>query len=192
VKLTVDGKTYTQSLNIKMDPRVKTSLAGLRQQFELESKIGDAINRDYHAVQQVHGLGDQVKALQKNGATQLATDIAAFEKKLADLEGTGGGYGAAFLSTPQGRGLARLNAGLVQLLGIVDSADVPPTTQAAKMFSDVETALDQQLATLKGILSQELPALNEKLKQAGVAPLKESAAALEEKWGSLDKATGEE
>ncbi len=192
VKLTVDGKTYTQALNIKMDPRVKTSLAGLREKFELQSKIVDGINRDYQAVQRVHGLGDQLKALQKNGATQFAAEIAALEKKLDDVESTGGGFGAAFLSSPQGRGLARLNAGLVQLLGIVDSADVPPTTQATKMFSEVETALDQQLTTLKGILSQDLPALNEKLKQAGVAPLKESAAILDEEWGSPEKAAGEE
>jgi hypothetical protein len=175
-----------------MDPRVKTSLAGLREKFELQSKIVDGINRDYQAVQRVHGLGDQLKALQKNGATQFAAEIAALEKKLDDVESTGGGFGAAFLSSPQGRGLARLNAGLVQLLGIVDSADVPPTTQATKMFSEVETALDQQLTALKGILSQDLPALNEKLKQAGVAPLKESAAILDEEWGSPEKAAGEE
>ena len=30
VKLTVDGKSYVQSLTVKMDPRVKTPAAGLR------------------------------------------------------------------------------------------------------------------------------------------------------------------
>jgi hypothetical protein len=45
---------------------------------------------------------------------------------------------------------------------------------------------------LKSILSQDVPALNEKLKPAGMAPLKESAAILEQEWGSPEKAVGEE
>jgi len=192
VKLTVDGKAYTQPLNIKMDPRVKTSVAGLREQFELETKIVDATNRDYQSIQQVHGLRDQLKALQNGNAAPLAPEILALEKKLDEVEGSGGGYGAAFLSTPQGRGLARLNAGLIQLLGMVDSADTPPTTQAVKMFSDVESVLDQQLSALQQITSKDVPALNQKLKDAGLAPLKESAAILGQEWGNPEKAAGEE
>jgi photosystem II stability/assembly factor-like uncharacterized protein len=172
VKLIVDGKAYSQPLNIIMDPRVKTSLGGLRQQFELESEITEAMHRDYQAVQQVRGLRDQLKALQKSGPAQLAAAIDELEKKLADLEGTGGGYGAAILSTPPGRGLARLNAGLTELLGIVDSADVPPTTQAVKMFGEVEAALDQQLSSFRQIVEKDVAALNAKLKQAGAAQLK--------------------
>src|SRR5262249_25568596 len=38
VKLTAAGKSYTQQLTIRMDPRVKTPIEGLRQQFDLESK----------------------------------------------------------------------------------------------------------------------------------------------------------
>jgi len=37
VKLTVDGKSYSQPLVVKMDPRIKTSLADLRKQFEMGS-----------------------------------------------------------------------------------------------------------------------------------------------------------
>ena len=172
VRLLVDGKTYSQPLEIKMDPRVKTSPDGLRRQFELETKIAEAMHRDYQAVQQVRGLRDQLKALQKNEPVQFASEIAELEKKLADLQGTGGGYGAAFLRTPQGRGLARLNAGLTELLGIADSADVPPTTQAGKMFAEVEAALDQQLTALRQITEKDVPALNAKLKQAGAVSLK--------------------
>jgi hypothetical protein len=171
VKLTVNGKTHSQPLNINMDPRVKTSLSGLRQQFDLESRVAHAMRRDYQAVQQVRGLRDQLKALQKSGPAQLTSEIAEVEKKLADMEGTGGGYGAAILSTPQGRGLTRLNAGLAELLGIVDSADVPPTTQAVKMFGEVEAALGQQLAALEQITEKDIPALNGRLKQAGAALL---------------------
>ena len=44
VKLTVDGKTYTQPLTVKMDPRVKTPLTGLQQQFRLAQRIVDLMH----------------------------------------------------------------------------------------------------------------------------------------------------
>ena len=43
VRLTVDGKTTTQPLIVKMDPRVTTSLAGLQQQFDLSKQVYDAL-----------------------------------------------------------------------------------------------------------------------------------------------------
>ena len=45
VKLTVDGKSFTQPLSVKMDPRVKTPPAGLKQQFDLAMKIVEMMSR---------------------------------------------------------------------------------------------------------------------------------------------------
>jgi photosystem II stability/assembly factor-like uncharacterized protein len=45
VVLTVGGKSYTQPLGVRMDPRVKTSPEDLRRQFELDRKIADAFTR---------------------------------------------------------------------------------------------------------------------------------------------------
>jgi hypothetical protein len=45
VKLTVDGKSFTQPLTVKMDPRVKTPTAGLRQQFDLAAKVVEMMSR---------------------------------------------------------------------------------------------------------------------------------------------------
>jgi photosystem II stability/assembly factor-like uncharacterized protein len=52
VKLTVDGKSYTQPLTLKMDPRVKTPLAGLQQQFALAQRITTLMHRTFEAAQQ--------------------------------------------------------------------------------------------------------------------------------------------
>src|SRR5437588_1165471 len=60
VKFTVAGKSYSQPLVLKMDPRVKATQDELRQQFELEMKIADAMNRSYEVVQQVRGLRKQL------------------------------------------------------------------------------------------------------------------------------------
>jgi len=38
-RLTVNGKTYTQSFDLRMDPRVKTGMAGLQQQHDLSLQM---------------------------------------------------------------------------------------------------------------------------------------------------------
>src|SRR5258708_21336188 len=40
-KLTVSGKSYTQQLVLKMDPRVRTTLPELAQQFALSKELYD-------------------------------------------------------------------------------------------------------------------------------------------------------
>src|SRR5207245_5753943 len=93
------------------------------------------------------------------------------KKKLTELEGSKGGFGAQYLSTSEGRGLARLNSALTAVLGKVDSADAAPTTQAMGMFGDVQQALEQQLSRWRGIKEQEISALNATIRQAGLSPI---------------------
>jgi hypothetical protein len=52
VKLTVKGKSYTQPLTVKMDPRVGTPLAGLQQQFALAQRIVVLMHQTFEAAQQ--------------------------------------------------------------------------------------------------------------------------------------------
>ena len=44
VRLTASGKTYTQPLTLKMDPRVKTPAQALLQQFTLSTRLADAMD----------------------------------------------------------------------------------------------------------------------------------------------------
>jgi len=193
VKLMVNGKSYAQPLVIKMDPRVKTPPDGLRQQFDLESQIADAMHRDYEAVQQARSLNQQLDKLKTRAQGQLSQAVSALEKKLAELEGHEGGYYALYLSTPEGRSLTQLNAALRELLANADSADAAPTAQLVAMFQDVQSALDQQLERWKEVKSKDIPALNLQLKQSGLPPLNlESASVLEREWRQAPKAAGDE
>jgi photosystem II stability/assembly factor-like uncharacterized protein len=171
VKLTVGGKTYTQPLSIKMDPRVKVSAEDLRAQFELETQIVNAMQRDFQALAQLRSLRSKLQEIQGKDGADLQSKIAELDKKAAELEGTTGGYGTTFLSTPAGRGLARLNAGLNSLLNAVDSADAAPTSQAVTMFNEVQHALEQQLDRWAEIQKQDIPALNQDLKRTGIAEI---------------------
>ncbi len=135
VKLTVDGKTLTQPLTVKMDPRVKTPPDGLRQQFELASKICAMMRQDYDAL-------EQVKALRKTQPPEAKQNDAA----LAALEGAAGRRFSRGPST-DAENFSRLNGELDGLLSIVEGADATPTTQA----SAAAAQLDQ---SVRGLLIQ--------------------------------------
>jgi photosystem II stability/assembly factor-like uncharacterized protein len=168
VKLNAGGKSYTQSLTLKMDPRVKTSAEDLEVQFDMEAKLADAMRRDFAALNEVKALRQKLKEAAQSGNADLQSKVAALDKKAEELEGKPGGYGAQYLSTPAGRGLARLNSALSSLLAVVDSADAAPTTQAVAMFSEVNAALDEQLKRWRDMQSADLPELNRQLRQSGV------------------------
>ena len=123
VKLTVDGKSFTQPLTLKMDPRVKTPPLGLTQQFALSKLLYD----DLLNVQ---------KTLTDVRALRGKTTGTPLDQKLAALEGggggggRGGGGGGGRGGAPEGADtLGNVSGGLNQLMGLLQGADVTPTTQ---------------------------------------------------------------
>src|SRR5207302_9840809 len=160
VKLTVDGKTYEQPLTVRMDPRIKTSDADHRKQFEMEARIVEGMNKTFEALQQVRSLRPQItdRAGKMKGA--LADSLTALDKQAAQLEGAS--QGAFFGVPPSGKqpeNLSTLNQHLGQLLAAVDSADVAPTTQASAFYVESEDSLGKVLAQWKKLRDQDVPAL---------------------------------
>src|SRR5260370_19397644 len=163
VVLTVGGKSYTQPLNIRMDPRVKTLPQDLAKQFELDRKIAGALHQDYEALQQVRSLRSQLKSLAGHGPDAKNAKPAAITKtageleaKAAAIEGEEGGYGARYLSTPEGRSLSRLNGGFKTLVSALDTADAAPTTQQLATFVAREKAPHDQLSAWGQLKSKEI------------------------------------
>jgi hypothetical protein len=159
------GGKYEKSLEVRMDPRVKTSPEDLQRQFELDRKIADALHRDYEALQQIRSLRAQVKSLAA-APDALKKAAADLEANAALIEGGEGGYGARYLSTPAGRSLSMLNSGLSSVLSALDTADAAPTTQQTAMFEELDKALAEQLSAWDQLKSKDVPALNEQLKKA--------------------------
>ncbi|HEY6945814.1 MAG TPA: hypothetical protein VI431_11795, partial [Candidatus Acidoferrum sp.] len=148
VKLTVDGKSYTQPLVVKMDSRITTSVADLRKQFEMESGSVEGMNRSYEALAQVRSVRAQLKELSaKTGKGKLADSVAALDKKAAELEGAAQ---SAFYGLPpsgkQPENLSTLNQHFSGILGVADSADAAPTTQADAVYRELRESLETLLS----------------------------------------------
>jgi len=105
------------------------------------------------------------------GHAAIAKTAAELEARAAAIEGEEAGYGAHYLSTPEGRSLARLNSGLNTLVSALDTADAAPTTQQKATFVEIEKALEEQLRVWAQLKSKDIPALNEQLRKAGLPPI---------------------
>jgi hypothetical protein len=117
VKLTANGKTYSQMLTVKMDPRVQTSSAEIERQHRLSMKLYDLLQQDFDAL----------------------TDVRAFR---ADHRNSARENEAAALE----RNLTRLNGNLGSLLSTIERADVTPTSQVVQAIEAVERELNATLA----------------------------------------------
>lgn len=111
VKLTADGHTYVQPLTVRMDPRVKTPLAGLTQQFDLAMELSQDMNRTYAALQQAKAKGEKTDALLK-----LNADLGTAYR---DIYGGmyGGGSARATPTTQQVSAVAHLHRQVIAMLG---------------------------------------------------------------------------
>ena len=161
-----------QPLEIRIDPRVKTSPEDLRRRFELDRKIAETLHRDSEALQQARGLTAQLKALlAKSPDPRIAQSIKDLQAKAGAIEGGAAGYGSRFLTTPEGRSLALLNGGLGTMLAQLDTADAAPTTQEVAMFEEVDKAINEQLVAWNQLKTKDIPELNDQLKKAGQPPI---------------------
>jgi len=172
VKLTVDGRAYTQPLTVRMDPRIKTSDADLHKQFEMEAGIVEGMNETFEALRQVRSLRPQITDRAGKAKGTLADSLTALDKQAAQLEGASQG---AFFGVPssgkQPENLSTLNQHFGQLLGVVDSADAAPTTQASAVYLELEDSLGKLLAQWKKLRDGDASALNASLKKAHIEDL---------------------
>jgi photosystem II stability/assembly factor-like uncharacterized protein len=187
IKLTVDGKTTTQPLTVKMDPRVKTPLVGLRQQFTLSKQMYDGMLDAQQALQQLRDLRAQVndriaKFAERSGSAALrqaqgipsssreeGLALQAFEAKAAALEGApaaGGGGRGATLEGPDT--FSNITGRLATLMNILQEADVTPTTQLVAAVSERRAALAKLSAQWIALTGTELTALNARLRAANL------------------------
>ena len=167
VKLAVNGKSYSQPLTVKMDPRVKTSQEGLAEQHEIAMRCYEGLNKVHDALEQVHKVRSQLKELSGRAQGPIADAIKSLDAKAASLEGPGGGPRGAGRRGGSGElSLSRVHGELLELMGVVEGADVTPTTQAVAASKEVQQKLSQALARWTELKDKDVKALNDQLSKA--------------------------
>jgi photosystem II stability/assembly factor-like uncharacterized protein len=193
VKLTLDGQSYTRPLTVKMDPRIKTPLEDLRKQRDMQLGASEGMDESYEALEQIRSVREQLKELapkaqgKAKNKSKLVESMASLDKQCAELEGA---TQRSFFGLPpsgkQPENLSTLNQHFAAMLGVADSADAAPTTQA--------TAVEQELEEQGSILRKQwsvlretgIPALNKNLRKAGLPTIDPKKPLREELGGASD------
>jgi photosystem II stability/assembly factor-like uncharacterized protein len=160
VRLVVDGKNYSAPLHVKMDPRVKTSAAGLEKKFQMETKLAALLGPTSEALLQASSLPAQLEKLSRNSDAATKESIARFQKKLSEV--LGGGPPAPQDSPT----LTLVNAQAGTLYAQVWQADEEPTSAQMQGIADTERAAADVMKRWSEIKSVDLPALNQQLRGA--------------------------
>jgi len=173
VKLTVDERSYTQPLVLKMDPRVKISAADLGKQFAMQHAAAGGMNESFEALAEVQTSRAQVKAaMEKVSSAEAKQKLADFDKKASGLEGA---VVPGFFGTPltgkQPENFSTLNQRFGRILAIADAADAAPTTQTESVATELGDLLRETSARWKEIKKTDMAALNQLLEKEKVAKI---------------------
>ena len=170
-RLTLGGKSYSQTFTVKMDPRIKTPAAAIAQEHALAVKLFDDIARDSAIVAEARALHARLTdARGRTNDASLAAAIDAFDERIAALAGGGGGGGRR---GGRGRGGAAqttftsVNGDLLAMLALLEEADEAPTPQTVAAANAARRDFDALVVRWTALRGPELDALDAKLRAAG-------------------------
>ena len=105
---------------------------------------------------------------ERAGSGAVADAITALDRKAAALEGGGGGRRGG---GDEQETLTELNGSLASVLGLLQGADVVPTTQALAAVTEVGHQLAEVGERWVEIRTRDVAQLNTHLKQANLPPV---------------------
>jgi hypothetical protein len=164
VVLIVSGKSYSQLLTVKLDPRVKASPADLAEQFEQSKKLSD----NWEALQRIDNRlkslnRELAKAKERVGENAVAAQMEVLSKKLQDIAG------------PPVRPGAPLRLDILQklenLFADMQRVDAAPAPSVRAAVAEIVAAAPSAMQRWQAVESQDLPALNRQLEAAGLKPI---------------------
>jgi photosystem II stability/assembly factor-like uncharacterized protein len=181
VRLTVEGHAVTQPLTVRMDPRVKTSVADLGRQFDLARQAYDQTLAGLKALGQIRDLQKQLQ--QRSGKSGKPAASAAYAKELDAIAGKEPADPFFYYGYKGPPNLASVAWSLRQLMGAVEAADRAPTEAQADALAKAGTAMQGLLAQWKTLEGKPLAQLNRRLRGADLQPLAVTAEApVPERW----------
>jgi hypothetical protein len=176
VRLTVDGKTYTQSVTVHNDPRVTVPLADLRAQHDLVMKVQADLRSTWEGYQQASALRDAVRSAAGSSAT---AEVDAFEASLDSIAGNPRGQGGFRRGGREAApNFVGLNGEFVGLLDAQDNADMAPTPAMLAAYHSACSDLQSTLARWRNAVTSSLNTVNAALSRSGRSPVAAPKTAL--------------
>jgi hypothetical protein len=172
VRLTVRGKSFTQPLEVKANPRLQVAQADLQKQFDLLLQIRDQVSKVDDAINQINSVKKQLDDLDKrlpkddhgksvrDAGKKLQQKIDPIQDALIQSKAKSS---QDVLNYP-----IRLNNELVALSGSISSADAVPTEQSYKVFDMLKQRSDDQVGRWDQLVKSDVAAFNTMVRQQDI------------------------
>jgi photosystem II stability/assembly factor-like uncharacterized protein len=163
-RLTANGKSYTASFTVKMDPRVNVPAASLENKFQLEMQLALLLSETSRAVLQAESLSEPLLKLSQQASGATRDSVQAFQNKLTAVLGASAGSAAPSDEAT----LTRVNGQIAVLYGQVWQVDAPPTVAQSDASAAVEHDAQDVMKRWNALETSDLPALNRALSGASL------------------------
>jgi hypothetical protein len=168
VRLTVDGKSMTQPITVKLDPRVKTPAPALAQLNTLTRGMWDGAMAARAAFAEARALSAKLESL--SGSEAAAFKAAVDSLAPAPARGRGGrGAGGRFGAPAGPPTLASISGTLMGAAMAMQGAEVAPTARQVAACTAANAQLADVMKRWSALKTTGLAGLNAKLKAAGQA-----------------------
>lgn len=151
VRLTVDGKTYTEEFEIVKDPRSPITQEEYKEQFDLLVNIGKRVTEWRSGVMDIRNMRQQLDEAYKSSTGKKDKSIVEMKNKLLRVEDQ-------LVQVKANQDLTnypvRLDTKLIRLAGFVEYGDAKPTQQHHEKYNELTKKLQEQLEKLEELKSQ--------------------------------------
>jgi hypothetical protein len=173
VKLTVDGRTSTQPLEVLKDPKIAASQADLDLSVKLQLRLRDNISAAADMVNTIEVMRKQLEDVSKAyrgdaSKAALVKQVAEMDKKLFDVESRLLEPAQMTSDDKYFQQAYRVYMNLIWLNGevgpgagdVAGGADFPPTDTSVGLVETIEKDLNAARAEYKILLERDVSAFN--------------------------------
>jgi hypothetical protein len=173
VKLTVDGRSSAQPLEVLKDPKIATSQADLDLSVRLQLRLRDNISAAADMVNTIEVMRKQLEDVTKayrNDASKAALlkQVAEMDRKLFDVEAKLLEPAQMMSDDKYFQQAYRIYMNLIWLNGEVGpgagdvsgGADFPPTDTSIGLMEGIEKELNAARSEYRSVLDRDVPAFN--------------------------------
>jgi hypothetical protein len=162
VRLTANGQTTKQTLEVSMDPRVDVTPDQLQHEFTLEQNVIQLVGDSFGGYHQTLLMHEAIVADEaKPEALPILDALKDLDKKVSRLQGSQSG-GPPQTGKPKPT-FVLMNRELGSLATLVDSADAAPTEAMQTAYNDYCRDLKGVAVAWNVLVKEDVPAMNEQL-----------------------------
>ncbi len=172
IKLTARGREQTGTVQVRMDPRARTTPEALQTRFAAGQRVAELVRSFAEATAAVDGLSAELDAIKKavanskSPADGLRTRVAELADKIEKAKTN---FRAGF-GGPKFRYL--------DLAGQLQASTTAPTEAQMRTLDHLGVELTENIDALNALITKDMPQLESELRSSGLSPFAVKLVAL--------------